>query len=489
MADFDFPVFRKTKIIATIGPSIFDYKMLEKAILNGADLFRINFSHSNYTEAEKVIVDIRNLAAEMDRHIGIFMDLKGPKMRIGKFKEGPIVLKEGDPFTITIEEITGGQAKVSTTYRELARDANKKDVILLDDGRIRLEVTDRDEKNVYTRVLTGGKLSDSKGMNLPGMKLSTPSLTDKDKADILFGIKHDIDYFALSFVRKPEDILAMKEFLKQHKSSIPVIAKIEKPEALERLGEIVDAADAIMVARGDLGVEMPMEKVPSAQKDIIRKTNFGGKPVIVATQMLESMINNPSPTRAEVSDVATAIFDWTDAVMLSGETAVGKYPLDSLSYMARIAVEQDKDQSLRKKNLKTRKTHFLKEESILSSLCDSADELADEISAKAIITFTESGRTALMLSKYRSSVPIIAISDKIRTCQKMTLFRGTWPVLSSRLFPEMKNIAEMITEAEERSKGIGLIQKGDLVVIMAGIPIAREGSTNMIRVHRIGEPF
>jgi pyruvate kinase len=480
---------RKTKIIATVGPATFARDRLKQLLSAGVDVFRFNFSHQDYERAAAAVRDIRELSGQLKKHVALFIDLQGPKIRIGKFKRGKAVLKAGQDFVITTEDIAGDESGVSTTYKPIAQDARIGDCILLDDGKLRLEVTGKTDKTVRARVLAGGELADHKGINLPGMKLSTPSLTEKDKDDVLRGLALDVDYYALSFVRTAQDVLDLREFLRANGSDRKIIAKIEKPEAVENIDAIVAAADAIMVARGDLGVEISVEKVPALQKDIVRRANYGGVPVIVATQMLESMIASPVPTRAEVSDVAAAIYDWADAVMLSGETAIGKYPVETVQMMDRVANEVDIAQSERKKRLSIRKTHFIREESIASSLCDSADELADEINARAIITFTESGRTPLILSKYRSSVPIIAISDKIKTCAKMALCRGVFPVLSLTPFTRMQGLLEMLPEAEARNKELGLLKDGDLVVIMAGIPIATAGSTNIIRVHRIGDPY
>lgn len=485
-----FNIERKTKIVATLGPATWAPENIEKMMTTGVNVFRFNFSHAEYAIVEKAIKDIRQLSQNLRKQVAIFIDLQGPKIRLNRFINGKVSLKEGQKFTLTIDQsIPGTEEICSTTYLPLIQDALPGNIILLDDGKIRLEVISKDEKNVYTKVLNSGDISDRKGMNLPGMKLSISSLSDKDKKDVLFGIQQDIDYFALSFVRTEYCVKELRDFLKEHGSTHKIISKIEKPEALENLDAIIEASDAIMVARGDLGVEMPFEKVPVAQKDIIRRTNYAGKPVIVATQMLESMINSPVPTRAEVSDVATAIYDWTDAVMLSGETAAGKFPIQAVETMAKVAANIDIDQSERKKKLKTRRSQFIAEKSVRSSLCDSADELADEIDAKAILTFTDSGKTALMLSKHRSSVPIIALTDNERTCHEMALYRGVWPVLSSMKFKDMNGLKDMLEQAEKRSLELGLLKRGDIVVMMAGIPIATAGSTNMIRVHRIGEPF
>lgn len=481
---------RKTKIIATLGPATWAPEMIEKLIRTGVNVFRFNFSHADYAIAEKAIKDIRHFSAELHRPISIFIDLQGPKIRLNRFVNGKANLVEGQKFTLTIDQSVQGTEEIcATTYLPLVNDAVPGNLILLDDGKIRLEVISKDDKNVYTKVLNSGVISDRKGMNMPGMKLSVSSLAEKDKKDVLFGLQQDIDFFALSFVRTANCVKELRDFLKENNSSHKIISKIEKPEAVENIDEIIEVSDAIMVARGDLGVEMPFEQVPMVQKHIIRRTNYAGKPVIVATQMLESMISSPVPTRAEVSDVATAIYDWTDMVMLSGETAAGKYPLEAVETMARVAANIDRDQSSRKKKLATRRSQFIAEKSVRSSLCDSADELADEIDAKAIITFTDSGKTAVMLSKHRSSVPIIAITDNEPTLHQMAMLRGVWPVLASIKFRAMRGLKDMLQEAETRSLELGLLQPGDTVVMMAGIPIAKAGSTNMIRVHHIGEPF
>jgi pyruvate kinase len=480
---------RKTKIIATVGPATFARERLAQLLSAGVDVFRFNFSHQDYDRAAQAVRDIRALSKQAKKHAALFIDLQGPKIRIGKFQSGKVSLQAGQEFALTVEDVPGDETIVSTTYQALIRDAEPGHRILLDDGKIVLEVTRKGGTRVHTRVLVGGELVDHKGMNLPGMKLSTPSLTEKDKADVLRGLEMDVDYFALSFVRAAQDVLDLRALLREHNSDRKIIAKIEKPEAVANIDAIVAVSDAIMIARGDLGIELSIEKVPSLQKDIVRRANYGGVPVIVATQMLESMINAPMPTRAEVSDVATAIYDWADAVMLSGETAMGKYPIETVRMMDKVASDVDIAQSERKRRLTTRKTRFIKEDSIVSSLCDTADELADEINARAIITFTESGRTPLILSKYRSSVPIIAISDKIKTCNKMALYRGVLPMLSLTSFARMNGLLQMLPEAEQNSKDLGLLKDGDLVVIMAGIPIATTGSTNIIRVHRIGDPY
>lgn len=480
---------RKTKIIATLGPASSSPEMLKTLAIAGVDVFRLNFSHSNYEAATASIQAIRSLSREIQRELGIFIDLQGPKIRIGTFAAGRVELREGQEFILTTDAVAGDEHQVSINIQEMITDAAIGDTILLDDGRVRLRVDRKDEKHLYTKVIVAGPLSDKKGINLPGMRLSISSLTPKDKNDVLYGITQPIDYFALSFVRRAEDITELRTMLNAHNSSIRIIAKIEKPEALEDLDNIIDAADAVMVARGDLGVEVPMERVPTIQKDIVRKTNYGGKPVIVATQMLESMIQNFTPTRAEVSDVATAIYDWADAIMLSGETAMGKYPKEAVEVMTRVATDVDVSQSQRKRHLVTRKTQFLKEKNLRSSLCDSADKLADEIGATAILVFTDSGKTALMLSKYRASVPIVAISDSERTCSTMALYRGTVPILSSRSFADMKSIKDMLEEAEHQALARNLVKSGDMVVMMAGVPIGIAASTNMVRVHRVGEPF
>jgi pyruvate kinase len=480
---------RKTKIIATLGPGTFDPAMIKKLIQTGVNIFRLNFSHSDYKLAEKAISDIRSISEKLKKETGILIDLQGPKIRIGRFTEGSIQLKKGDPFTITIEDIPGNQQIVSTTYKNIINDAKKGNIILLDDGKLKLKVENKDEKNVYTKVVVGGPLSDRKGMNLPKMKTSVAAVTEKDKEDILFGIKHHIDYLALSFVRTSKDIEEIKTFLKDNNAEIPVIAKIEKPEALRDIKEIIRLADGVMVARGDLGIELSLEKVPTVQKELIRAVNYAAKPVIVATQMLESMISSPCPTRAEVSDVANAIYDWADVIMLSGETAVGKFPIQAVETMANVAEVVDEDQSEHKRSLTIRKTQFIEEASVVSSLCDSADELADEIGAKAIITFTDSGRTALLLSKYRTSVPIIAITDNKQVSQRMTMYRGVWPVVATRPFKQLPGLRDMLKEAQDQALDLKLVKKGDMVVIIAGIPIGIKGSTNMIRVHRLGDPF
>ena len=481
---------KKTKIIATLGPASEDSATIRRLIESGADLFRLNFSHGNHEWARMVVDRIRTVSAELGRHVGVFIDLQGPKIRINRFLGGAVNLERGQVFTLTIDDVPGDNTRVSTTYANLVHDAVPGDMILLDDGRLRLEVTGTEGTNVHTRVRVGGKLSDRKGMNLPGMKLSIPSLTDKDKEDVLFGITAGVDYFALSFVRQAADVVMLKDFLREHGAEIPVIAKIEKPEAVANLASIIQVSDAIMVARGDLGVEVPMEQVPAIQREIIHQTNHGGKPVIVATQMLESMIQNNIPTRAEVSDVATAIHQGADAVMLSGESAMGKYPVEAVSMMARIAVEEDFGQADRKRKLTVRRRDFIGETSILSSMCDMADMLGDRINAKAMVTFTKAGRTARLLSRYHVAMPVIAFSDREETCRRITLYRGVIPMLTARKFSAMTEPGEMRREVERQTLEKGLLKKGDVVVMVAGsVPNIKVDADNIIRVHCICEPL
>jgi len=375
----------KTKIIATIGPSSTRKPVLKKLISSGMNVARLNFSHGNYKEHEKVIRDIRALSKEMNRPVGILLDLQGPKIRTDTLKNGkPVLLRKNKTIQITSKQVSGDADIVSTTYKNLSKDVKKGDKILIDDGLIELKVLSKTINTITCKIISGGRLKEHKGINLPGVKVSAPSLTEKDKKDLLFGIKQEVDFFALSFVRNANDLKRIKSILKKHKSDIPVIAKIEKPEAVDNLDEILKFADGIMVARGDLGVELRPEMVPKIQKQIIQKTIYSNKPVITATQMLETMTKNPIPTRAEASDVANAIYDGTDAIMLSGETAVGKYPVSTVRMMARIASETESSPFM-KYNIQYRKDY---RDLVTHAVAQACVNILHEVNAKAIVTFS-----------------------------------------------------------------------------------------------------
>jgi pyruvate kinase len=446
---------------------------------------RLNFSHGTHDEHELVIERIRTIAKRLGYPIAILQDLQGPKIRTGQLQgEQPVKLADGAEITITTRPITGNAQIVSTTYQALPQDVKAGDRILLDDGLIELRVLHASGTDVQCQVVHGGMLSEHKGINLPGVAVSAPALTEKDRDDLRFGIIHGVDYVALSFVRRPEDILEAKQLMQQlqierdgkaPKVPIPLIAKLEKPEAVARLDEILEVTDGVMVARGDLGVEMAPEKVPLIQKRIISKCNDLGIPVITATQMLESMMTNPRPTRAEASDVANAILDGTDATMLSGETAAGQYPIEAVQMMVRIALETESgDRTARQPQCKR-----LTQE---HSVSHAARALAEEASVQAIVVFTRSGASAHLISKDRPRVSIIAYTPSEIVYRQLALWWGVWP----HLIAMQGSTEELIALVDQRLQDDNLMQSGDHVVIMGGLPIASQARTNFVKLQRIG---
>jgi len=466
---------KRAKIVCTIGPASQNEQMLENLALAGMDVARLNFSHGTHQSHLKSINLIRKVSQKTGKPIAILIDLQGPKIRIGTFKEGPVTLNQGDRFTITTENVPGDQQQVSTGYTHLPKDVKAGDRILINDGLIQLQVVKTDDVRIETEVVIGGILYDRKGINLPGVVISEPSLTEKDKKDLLFGLKNGADYVALSFVRDARSIRHLKEFM--GKDGIPVIAKLEKPEAINNLDDILAESDVVMVARGDLGVEISPEKVPAVQKMIIEKCQYMGVPVITATQMLDSMMNNPVPTRAEASDVANAIYDGTDAVMLSGETAFGKYPLQSVKMMSAI-IEQSEKTDYSRVNLE----NMIRKKPLSSSrsICHVATVCAEEIGAKYIVVFTESGFTAKIMSKYRPDVPVLALTRHARTLNKLALF---WGAVPSKIEQQISIMTDL-TDLENHLKKARLVKSGDKLVIIAGSSL-EEGATNMLRLHRV----
>ena len=468
----------RTKIVATIGPASNSPEMLQKLVAAGMNVARLNFSHGNYETHSDAIRNIRSISRTLNRPVGILLDLQGPKIRVGKLENGePVRLKRSAPFAITSTPMAGTAQMVSTTYQHLSSDVQPGDTILLDDGLIRLQVESKTGDTVNCKVINGGMLKENKGINLPGVKVSAPSLTEKDIRDVNFGIKNGVDYFALSFVRTAEDLMAIKSVMKKQGAAIPVIAKIEKPEAVENLEAILDVADGIMVARGDLGVEMQPELVPIIQKKIIYATVRKNKPVITATQMLETMCVNPIPTRAEASDVANAIFDGTDAVMLSGETASGKYPVKAVQMMAKIA-EQSEGSPFLKVNL-----HYDidPEHPVTHAVAQSAVNILQEVHARCIIAFSISGSTSKQISKQRPSKPVYAFTSRMDTYHRLTLLWGITPMFIG----DIENAARLVKSSESLLIGKNLVQKGDLVVLVIGMGL-KAGSTNIIKLHRVG---
>jgi pyruvate kinase len=469
---------RRTKIVATIGPASRDRAVLESLIQAGVDVVRLNFSHGDHASHLQVIQSVRAISAEHGMPVAILQDLSGPKIRTGRLKGGgPVELRAGARVVITTDETIEGTAeRISTTYDPLPRDVQPGDRILLDDGNLELKVVSASGTEVVCTVVYGGLLKPNKGMNLPGVALSTPALTDKDRVDLDFGIKNGVDYVALSFVRQGKDVEEVKAIIRGMGQTTPVIAKIEKREAMDDLPQVLEAADGVMVARGDLGVEMSTEEVPTLQKRIIEMANAAGKVVITATQMLESMIENPRPTRAEASDVANAILDGTDAIMLSAETASGRYPVQTVATMARIALYTEQYGVFHPPS------RFLGGSAtvVARSLARVARTVAEELGCKLVVAFTESGSTARLVSTFRPHAPVAAITFNDETYRRLALWWGVVPVKSE--FAATTD--DMIVRGEALLKRNGLVSKGDTILMLAG-QSHTAGATNMLRVHVI----
>jgi pyruvate kinase len=467
---------RRTKIIATIGPASRDPKVLERLLSAGVDVVRLNFSHGNHAQHLEVLQTVRALAQRLDRPVAVLQDLSGPKIRIGSVRGGQIELADGAHLAITTDETVEGTPQlISTTYQPLPRDVAPKDTILLDDGNLELRVVSASGARVECEVVHGGPLKSHKGMNLPGVKLSTPALTEKDRRDLAMGVANGVDYVALSFVRQAADVEECKQLIRSLGGSTPVIAKIEKREAVDDLSSILEATDGVMVARGDLGVELSTEEVPTLQKRIIQMSNGAGKVVITATQMLESMIENARPTRAEASDVANAILDGTDAIMLSAETASGRFPVESVATMARIAAYTEDHYGFGSPSA----AGGLGSQ-VARSLARVASTVAEELGCRLIVVFTESGLTARLLSSFRPRAPIAAITPNAVTCRRLALCWGVLPVQSALA----ATTDEMIGAGEALLKAKGLAARGDSVLMLAGQSHAA-GATNMLRVHAV----
>jgi pyruvate kinase len=470
---------QRSKIVATIGPASNSREMLDKLIDAGMNVARLNFSHGSYESHGEVIRTIRSLSRIKNQPVGILIDLQGPKIRVGKLVDGqPVRLKRSQPFAITSRQITGTDRQVSTTYKHLVTDVKPEDTILLDDGLIRLQVEAVEGDTVQCRVVNGGWLKEHKGINLPGVDVSAPSLTEKDKRDVNFGIKNAVDFFALSFVRRAEDLKQIKAMMARQGAKIPVIAKIEKPEAVANIDAILEAADGIMVARGDLGVEMRPEQVPTIQKQLIDTGLRRNKPVITATQMLETMSVNPIPTRAETSDVANAIFDGTGAVMLSGETASGRYPVRAVQMMAKIARQAESSPFM----VYNRQYAPDPSDLITHAAAQSAVNILEEIDARCIIAFSQSGSTATQISKQRPTRPVYTFTSRMETYQRLSLLWGVTPMFIA----DIKDVQRLIRSSERLLIGKKRVQKNDLIVLVIGMGL-KEGSTNIIKIHRVGQ--
>lgn len=469
------PALRRTKIVATIGPATEKPDVLRALIEAGATTLRLNFSHGTQENHQKNIKLIRQISFELNQPVGILQDLQGPKIRLGKFKDGPIRLAKGDTFILTSRDIPGTQTESAVTYEPLVEEVPEGATILLDDGKVEMKVASKDmaNRNLICEVVVGGKLSNSKGVNFPGVYLSIKALTDKDRKDLLFGLNQNVDWVALSFVRNPQDVLEIKELIQNSTTRrVPVIVKIEKHEAIEQMEAILSLSDGVMVARGDLGVELPAEDVPVLQKRLIATANRLGIPVITATQMLDSMVDSPRPTRAEVSDVANAIFDGTDAVMLSNETAVGEFPVESVATMDRIARRTEREQ------LKQMTEDFSKIHTIPNAISQAVGQISKQLNASAIMTMTRSGATARNVSKFRPKAPILAVTPLVDVSRQLQVVWGVNPLLVVDLPSTAQTFQAAINVAQEKE----LVRDGDLVVMTAGTLQGVSGSTDLIKV-------
>jgi pyruvate kinase len=468
---------RRAKIVCTLGPASGTPEQIGALMDAGMDVARLNFSHGDHDFHLKTIRTVRAEAQKRGRPVGILQDLQGPKIRVGKFENGSVELTPGAKFTITTKQILGNVDVASTTYKNLPHDVNSGDRILLDDGYLQLEVMHVEGEDVVTRVVEGGTLKDKKGINLPGVKVSAPALTEKDRADLSFGLRAGVDFVALSFVRHPDDVREARRLATADDFRIPIIAKLEKPEAVERLEEIVEVADGLMVARGDLGVELGPEKVPLIQKRCIEATNRRGKVVITATQMLESMIENPRPTRAEASDVANAILDGTDAVMLSGETASGKYPVSAVKQMARI-IEEIEGSAYYRLNLEAPSVDLPVS---TNAVAKAAVVAASQMRLKIIACFSESGGIARLISEYRPEAQIVAMTTQASTFNRLALYWG----VRSLLIEPAATTDEMFGRIEDILRERGLAKGGEQCVITLGVPIGAGESSNLLKIHNI----
>ncbi|MFC4812937.1 pyruvate kinase [Paenibacillus sp. GCM10023250] len=472
---------RKTKIVCTIGPSSESLENTKKLINAGMNVARLNFSHGDFEEHGNRIKNIRQASRELGKNVAILLDTKGPEIRLGKLKEEPIELNQGETITLTTEEILGDRDRIPVTYSNLPADVHIGSTILIDDGLIGLTVEEVQGTEIKCRIVNSGPIKSKKGVNVPGVHISLPGITEKDAGDIVFGIEQGIDFIAASFVRKATDVLEIRELLEKHNAShIQIISKIENQQGVDNLDEILEVSDGLMVARGDLGVEIPAEEVPLVQKIMIQKCNRAGKPVITATQMLDSMQRNPRPTRAEASDVANAIFDGTDAIMLSGETAAGKYPVESVQTMSRIAMRAESALDFREIFTKQAQAQ---QTTVTEAISQAVANTALDLNAKAIITSTESGYTSRMVSKYRPKSPVIAVTPNEQVMRRLALIWGVIPVLGT----SAQTTDEMFDIAVQGGIHSGLVKLGDTVIISAGVPVGRSGSTNLIKIHTIGE--
>ncbi|MCD6638446.1 MAG: pyruvate kinase [Nocardioides sp.] len=468
---------RRAKIVCTLGPAVDSPERIRALVDAGMDVARLNMSHGRYADHERLYRLVREASDATGHAIGVFADLQGPKIRLGRFADGPVTLVAGDRFTITTRDVQGDATTSGTTYDGLPGDVGVGDQVLVNDGKVRLRVLSVEDQDVVTEVEVGGQVSDHKGINLPGVPVSVPALSDKDVADLRWALRLGVDFVALSFVRSAADAADVRRVMEEEGVLVPVIAKIEKPQALDNIDEIIDAFDGIMVARGDLGVECPLEDVPVHQKLLVDKARTNAKPVIVATQMLESMISAPAPTRAEASDVANAVLDGADAVMLSGETSVGDYPVETVETMGRIITSTE--------------AHGLTHMAVIDAeprtrggvIAKAATEVARRVGAKYLVAFTSSGDSARRLARYRGETPLLAFTTTDRVRSQLSL---TWGMETFKM-AEVEHTDEMVTQVDEALLHIGRVEEGDLVVLIAGSPPGIPGSTNALRIHRMGD--
>lgn len=469
---------KKTKMVCTLGPASDSKEILTKMIQGGLNVARLNFSHGSHEEHAGRIQRIKEVRKELNIPVALMLDTKGPEIRTGDLKEGKVTLETGKKIVLTSEQIEGDADRVSVSYEGLPDDLSVGNKILIDDGLIELNVDRIDGTEIYCSIENGGVLGSKKSVNIPNVEINLPGLTPKDESDLIFGIKQKVDFVAASFVRKPQDVIAIRKVLENNGGgNIQIISKIENREGVEKIDRILAVSDGIMVARGDLGVEIPAEEVPLVQKSIIKKCNLLGKPVITATQMLDSMMRNPRPTRAEVGDVANAVFDGTDAVMLSGETAAGAYPVQAVETMANIVEKTE-----RSEEYINRQKPEQGELTITNAVSEAAVQIAANLDATAIIAATSSGHTPRMLSKYRPECTILAVSDKVSTVRRLTLSWGVYCMYMT----ELRDTDSMVHDSVQAAVELGVVKIGDLAVVAAGVPLGVQGNTNMIKVHTVG---
>ena len=473
---------RRTKIVCTIGPASESVEILKTLMKNGMDVARLNFSHGTYEEHSARIKNIRAASEMVGKKVAIMLDIKGPKIRTGMVRDGAVELQNDAPIILTTEQIElGDENRISISYEGLPEDVSAGSDLRIDDGLIGLVVEKVEGQDIHCRVTNGGTLKNRKGINAPGVKLRIESVTEKDIADIRFGVQQGVDIIAASFVRKASDVLDVRRILEEENADLDIISKIETQEGLEMIDEILEVTDGLMVARGDLGVEIPTEEVPLAQKMLISKCNQLGKPVITATQMLDSMERNPRPTRAEASDVANAIFDGTDAIMLSGETAAGKYPAEAVATMSSIA--ERAEEALFNNLVPSRHTTVEVEGNVTDAMSLAVATISRELGARAIVTATSSGHTARMVSKFRPKAPIVAVTHREDVARRMMVSWGVYPVMAAKA----KTTDEVLAVSVDGALNSGFVERGDLIVITAGVPVGQPGTTNMVKVHTIAE--